>query len=181
MHKSEKEVVTGILRKDEKVLRKFYDGHHEAVYRFIFRQMGKQDISEELTQDVFLDFIEGLRDFRGEAKLKTYLFTIARNKVADAIKKKKLKRILFSALPRYVVENIMGVFVDDEVERRDLSQRIERVIDSLPNDYRIIIRLKYVDGVRVKDIARRMAISFKATESLLFRARKAFIKAFRSA
>ena len=135
-------------------------------------------MAEELTQDSFLDFIEGLRNFRGESSLKTYLFSIARFKVIDHIKKKKIKKILFSALPKSVVENLASVFIDDQIEQKELAQRIERVISSLPNDYHLILRLKYMDGRRVQEIARRFALTFKATESLLYRARQAFIKTY---
>lgn len=181
MTEQEKKIIEGLKRKDELVLFSFYNTHHASVYRFIFRQTGLRELSEELAQDVFLDFVEGVRDFRGESSLKTFLFSIAKHKVIDYFKKKKLKKILFSALPRQVVENIMSVFVEDEVERKDLAAKIDRVIDRLPNDYRLIIRLKYVDGRKVKEIAGLMALSFKATESLLFRARKAFMQAFRAA
>lgn len=179
MPQEEKKIIKGILAKNDRVLFGFYKSHHIAVFRYIHRQISQKEIAEELTQDVFLDFIESLRDFRGESSLKTYLFTIARYKVIDHIKKKKIKKILFSALPKYVVENIVGVFMDDEIERKDLATRIEQAIDALPNEYRVIIRLKYKDGMKIKEIATRLMLSPKAVESALFRARKAFMKAYR--
>jgi len=48
----------------------------------------------------------------------------------------------------------------------------------LPNDYQFVLRLKYIEGERVNNIAKKLSLGFKATESLLFRARKAFIKVF---
>lgn len=181
MIQPEKEIIAGILKRDEKILLSFYKAHHQPVFRFIFRQIGKEDVAEEMAQDVFIDFIEGLRDFRGDSSLKTYLFSIARFKIIDYIKKKKLKKILFSALPPNIVDNIVSVLVDDEIERSDLANRIDRILNRLPNDYRIVIRLKYMDGRKVKEIANQLMLSFKATESLLFRARQAFMEEFREA
>jgi len=48
----------------------------------------------------------------------------------------------------------------------------------LPNDYQVILRLKYMEGIKIKEIAGILKMNFKATESLLFRARKNFIKIF---
>lgn len=175
---TDKEIVKRIIKKDERVLLYFYNQHHKGLNRFIYTQIGKKDVAEELTQDVFMDCIERLRSFRGESKLKTYLYTIARHKVIDYYKKKKLKSILFSALPFHFIENIMSVFIDDGIEQRELSGKIERTIHALPNDYQVILRLKYIDGIKVQEIARKLTLSFKATESLLFRARKAFIQSF---
>jgi RNA polymerase sigma-70 factor (ECF subfamily) len=169
------------MKKDERILFAFYTANRSSVFKFIHKQIGNRETAEELTQDVFLDFIEGLRDFRRESSLRTYLFSIARFKIIDHIKKKKIKKILFSALPRYFVENIVSAFTDTEAERKDLAAQIETAIAKLPNDYRIIIRLKYMDGMKVKEIATRMAMSCKATESLLYRARQAFIREFRTA
>ena len=76
-------------KKDEKALLSFYRAHHASILQFIYKQVGQKDVAEELTQDSFLDFIEGLRNFRGESTLKTYLFSIARFKIIDYIKKKK--------------------------------------------------------------------------------------------
>ncbi|MFA5135803.1 MAG: RNA polymerase sigma factor [Patescibacteria group bacterium] len=178
MDGNEAKILEKIKKRDARMLRHFYDAHHPQIFRFIFKQLGKKETAEELTQDVFYDFIEGIRDFRGNSSLKTYLFCIARNKVIDHIKKKKIKKILFSALPRYVVENVLTVFMDDQIERNELAEKIDKTIGKLPNDYQIILRLKYMDGHRVKEIAQKLALPFKTTESLLYRARHAFIKTF---
>jgi len=178
MHSNEEKIIKKLANRDERTLLLFYRTHHKLLVHFFEKKIGKKDVAEELAQDILIDLIENLRDFRGESSLKTYLFSIARNKIVDYIKKKKLKTIFFSALPFQMVENIMTVFMDDGIERKELSQKIERVITKLPNDYQLIIRLKYMDGERVREIAKKMALPFKATESLLFRARRAFIKAF---
>lgn len=176
----EKKTVEAILKKDQRVLYRFYRQYHGALFHFLNRQIQSRETCEELVQDVFLEFIEGLRGYRGEASLKTYLFTIARYKAIDYMKKKKLKKVLFSALPAGVVEGLVKIFMDDTIEQKELAAKIERTIGRLPNDYQVILRLKYIDGRRVKEIAARMALPFKATESLLFRARMAFIRTYQS-
>lgn len=176
----EKNLVKKIINKDEKALRFLFTTYHRHIFNFIRRQIQSYHLSEEITQDVFLDFIEALRDFQYQCSLKTFLFSIARNKVIDTIRKKKLKKILFSALPPQFVEGLKAVFIDEEIEKKELAQKIRKVLDVLPNDYRMVLRLKYVEGERVKHIAREISLGFKATESLIFRARKAFIKIFKA-
>ena len=72
------------------------------------------------------------------------------------------------------------MFIEDEIEQREITQKINTVMSSLPNEYEVVLRLKYIDGARVKQISEKMSLGFKATESLIFRARQAFIKAFQS-
>ena len=177
----EKQLVTRIMKRDEQALYSFYNIHHKALYSFIARQLTDKGLAEELTQDIFIDFLEGLRDFRFQCSLKTYLFTIARHKVIDVIRKKKIKKILFSALPAFVVEGLARVVIDDELEKAELAEKMKVVFEELPHDYQVVLRLKYMEDEAVKNISEKLSMTFKGTESLLFRARKAFIRAFRQA
>lgn len=171
-------LLQSLLNRDEKALHRLFDIYQKQLYRFVYRQLGDSNKAQEVTQDIFFDFIEKLRDFRGESSIKTFLFSIARYKVIDVIRKKKIKHILFSAIPTPIIEGLTAIFFDEEIEKKELVQKIEKVFSKLPNDYALILRLKYIDGTKIKAIAKKFSLSFKATESLLFRARHAFIKQF---
>lgn len=175
----EQKIVEQIIKKNEKTIINFYRNYKKSVFNFVYKQLNNHQLSEEVTQDIFFDFIEGLRDFRGQSSLKTFLFSITRHKVIDIIRKKKIKRLFFSHLPSGLIENISTFVLDDELEKKSLTEKIKNTFDKLPNDYRVILRLKYINGECVKEIAGKLSLQFKATESLLFRARKAFTKIFR--
>jgi len=174
----EKILVQRIILKDEKALLSIYRLFKKPIHNFIYRKIKDYHAAEEITQDVFIDFIEALRDFRFQSSLKTFLFSIAKNKTIDFIRKKKLKKILFSALPPYFIESLRTIFIEEELEKKELSKKIRQTLGELPNDYQFVLRLKYIEGERVNNIAKKLSLGFKATESLLFRARKAFIKVF---
>lgn len=175
---NERALIQKIIRKDEKALLTIYRLYKKSIHNFIYRKLKDYHTAEEITQDVFLDFIEALRDFRFQSSIKTFLYSIARNKTIDFIRKKKLKKILFSALPPYFIESLKTIFIDEELEKKELSKKIKETLQKLPNDYQFVLRLKYMEGEKVNNIAKKLALGFKATESLVFRARKAFIKIF---
>lgn len=81
-------------------------------------------------------------------------------------------------MPAYILEGLTAVVFDDGLEKKELSTKIKHVFDHLPNDYKMVLRLKYIEGAKVKTIANKLSLGFKATESLIYRARKAFIKVF---
>ena len=178
INQKEKVLLEKIIKKDERALFYVYKKYQPLIFNFVRSQISNYQIAEELTQDIFIDFIEALRDFRFQSSLKTFLFSIARHKIVDQIRKKKIKNILFSKLPSYIVESLKVVFIDEEIDKRELRERIKKILESLPNDYRVILRLKYIEGIKIKEIADKLKMNFKATESLLFRARKSFIKVF---
>lgn len=179
-NKEEKELLKKIINRDERALFYVYKKYQPSIFNFVKSQINNYQTAEELTQDIFLDFIEALRDFRFQSSLKTFIFSIARHKVIDQIRKKKIKSILFSHLPSFIVESLKVVFIDEEIDKKELKEKIEKIINSLPNDYQVILRLKYIEGIKMKEISGKLKMNFKATESLLFRARKNFIKVFNS-
>jgi RNA polymerase sigma-70 factor (ECF subfamily) len=180
MTKEDKKILEGLIAKNEKILFDFYKKHYSSLFKFVYRLIKDKLTVEEIVNDTFFDFLEKIRDFRGECSLKTFLFSIARHKTIDFIRKKKIEKILFSAMPMYLVEGLKVILLDKEIERKELAKKINQVFKKLPNDYQLVLRLKYIEGERVKAIAKKLSMKFKATESLIFRARKAFIKIFNS-
>jgi len=174
----EKKLLEKIIKKDEKTLFYVYKKYKPVIFNYVKSQINNYQTAEELTQDIFIDFIEALRDFRFQSSLITFLFSIARHKIVDQIRKRKIKNILFSKLPSYIVESLKIVSIDEEIDKKELKEKITTILESLPNDYQLILRLKYIDGIKIKEIADKLRMNFKATESLLFRARKSFIKVF---
>lgn len=173
--KEDKETLGKLLGRDETTLLWFYKKHRDKLYNFISRQVADRQDVDEILQDAFIAFLESLRDFRGQSSLKTFLYAIAKNKISDKLRKKKLKNILFSKLPAHLVESLATVLLDDELDRGQLSQKMATVFSQLPHEYAHILRLKYHEGYRVAEISSKLKLSFKATESLLFRARQSFI------
>lgn len=171
----EKNIIAKLISRDEATLYKFYKTHKKPLFNFILRYLKDKEAAEEVLQDAFLGFIESLRDFRNESSLKTFLFSIARNKVIDKKRKKRIKKILFSYMPSSIVDSLAKVFIDEKLDRDFLAGKIESVFNRLPNDYVTVLRLKYSEGLKVIEIAEKIKLSFKATESLIFRARKAFV------
>lgn len=176
--KEEKLLLERIIKRDDKALFYVYKKFQPSIFNYVKSQINNYQLAEEITQDIFMDFIEALRDFRFQSSLKTFLFSIARHKIIDQIRKRKLKNILFSKLPSYIVEGLKIVFIDEEINNNEMRERIKKILESLPNDYRVILRLKYMEGIKIKEISERLKLNFKATESLLYRARKSFIKLF---
>lgn len=177
-NESERKIVKKIVARDETALYKFYKSYKKPLLNFILRFLKDKQDAEEVLQDSFVGFIESLRNFRYQSSLKTFLFSIAKNKIVDKQRKKKIKKILFSYMPENIVESLARVFMDQEIDRKVLEKKIETIFTRLPNDYSYVLRLKYKEGLKVVEIAEKIKLSFKATESLIFRARKAFIVAY---
>ena len=180
MEKNERLLIEKLLHKDSQALHTLYKSYHAELCSFVSNRLSDPHIAEELAQDILIQFLESIRDFRFQCSIKTFLFTIARNKVIDYMRKKKVKRVFFSHLPQFVVDGLATVVLDEDLERHELTQKLEKTFNELPHDYQLVLRLKYIENKSVKEISEVLIRSFKSTESLLFRARKAFIEIYSS-
>ena len=69
---NERILVKKIMQKDEKVFLSFVKAHEKQLYNYILRQLHDPEQSEEIVQDVFIDFLEALRNFQFQSSLKTF-------------------------------------------------------------------------------------------------------------
>lgn len=158
----------------------YFTTYHRRLLVYVNKQLHDISSSEELVQDIMLEFAEDLRTQKKIEAVNAYLYGIARHKIADHFRKKKLKQILISALPEQLVNSCATLLFRDTVSQNELKDAIKRVLAKLPNDYALIIRLKYMEGMRVPQIAKVLSLSFKSAESMLFRARKRFVHMYES-
>lgn len=176
MKNQEKQLIKGILEADERCLFSFYQRFSPKLLLFIKQRVKDPEDAEEILQDTLLSSLDSLRDFNFQAKLSTFLCAIAKNKIIDFQRKKKIKKILFSQAPQleFLLANLLGP--EEVFEEKQLRKKIEKALSSLPLKYQKILKLKYFDGKSVIQITQELKISFKSAESALFRARKAFAK-----
>jgi len=172
------ELIEGVRQGNQRALLLLYKKYHSSLFQFINRQIRDVETSEELVQDVFIGILDGIREKRKIESFSAYIFTIARYKVIDHIRKKKIKRILLSAIPERFINGCATLLFNDAMQKKELADSIERILNYIPHEYAVIIRLKYIDGLPVQRIAEKLAINFKAAESKLFRARKLFAELY---
>lgn len=177
---NDQELIAKILSRDRYALSVLYRMYTPKLRQFIQGKINNTDDAEEVLQDTLYAFLEAIRDFTGASKLKTYLYAIASHKVIDWYRRKKIRHVVFSAVPR--LESLIAPLLgpEEEFDASLLREKIRTVFGRLLPMYRNVLVLKYSDDLTVSDIAKKLTISFKSAESQLFRARKAFVEVFLS-
>lgn len=170
---------------DEAALRVLYARHADLLFAFITHRLdGARPDAEEVWQDTLLAAIEKLSTYRGQSRLFTWLCGIARHKIADHIRRRGRERgETFSALPPDQLARLMdaGPLPEELLLRCDVRVRVIEALAALPEEYRAALVARYADGQSVTEVAQRLGRTYKATESLLSRARGAFRAAFSAA
>jgi RNA polymerase sigma-70 factor, ECF subfamily len=155
-------------------MRDFYQKYYLGVRGFVSKKIDDEGLVEELTNDILWAAFESLPAFNHNCSEFSFICSIAKHKIIDYYRKKKLKTILFSASP--VFEEIADKAIGPERDalKNELKSEIEKTFGEIREGYSKILRLKYIDGFRVDKIAQMMTLSVKAVESQLIRAKRQF-------
>lgn len=152
----------------------------QSVFGFALRMCRNVEDAREVLQDTFLSTIRSLRDFRGECRLRTWLYRITVNSRARLHR----DRWVHPAEEHPIGELLPGVdgtargeplewSEDPEaaVLRGELRERIEGAIDRLPPWYKVVLVLRDVEGFATEEVARILGVSEAAVKTRLHRAR----------
>jgi RNA polymerase sigma-70 factor (ECF subfamily) len=170
-------IVKEVLEGKKGAATRFYRQFAPKLRRYLTIKLPETDV-EEVLQDTFLSAFDSLPLYRGEASLYSWLISIARHEVADFYRKKYVRLAVEQTSPLF--ENMVSESLSPEFvyEKKKIEKKFFAVYQSLTKQYQDILSYRYELSMSVKEIAERMDLSFKATESLLFRARLAFRTAY---
>lgn len=155
-------------------MKSFYNKYKKGVTGFVAKKIDDPMLVEELTHDILLAAWKAYPSFDGRCKEFSWICSIANHKIIDYYRKKKLKTVLFSVSPVFEEIADKSLSPERDVLKNELKNEIAATFDEISKGYKKILRLKYVDGLKIKQIAKKMGITIKAVEGRLSRARTSF-------
>jgi len=165
------ELVRAVIQRDRKATADFVAGHADAVYTYLSRRLfPREEVIEDLTQEVFLHALESLPKFKGDSGIRAWLIGIARHKVQDYYR----QRLREVALDLSEFEPSVDLSVDDWIQEELLAEKVRAVLTGLPEAYRLALLWRYWEKCSAAEMARRIGKTEKAVERLLARSREQF-------
>ena len=171
-------LMADVARGDEDAFAKIVEKHQPAVLGTVAKMTNQSPDTEDIAQQVFIRLWKSAERYQPTAKFTTFLFTISRNLVFNATRKKSGKNeSSFDALEENWGQSIEDKNSDSRpdksIEQNELRQEIDRAISSLPEKQRLAVILRRYEKMPYEEIASTLEISVPAVKSQLFRARTA--------
>jgi len=164
-------LVRAVVQRDRKATADFVAAHADAIFSYLSRRLfPREEVVEDLTQEVFLNALESLPAFRGDSSLRSWLIGIARHKVQDYYR----QRLREVALDEFEIEPSGEPFDVDWIQEAQLADRVRSVLSGLPDAYRHALLWKYWEKCSAAEMGRRIGKTEKAVERLLARSREHF-------
>ncbi|NIP26388.1 MAG: sigma-70 family RNA polymerase sigma factor [Phycisphaerae bacterium] len=167
---------------DEFLVKKFNQGDDSAFDRIVEeysadiavlanRLLGWPGVVEDIVQDVFLAAFLGLKKFRCECSLKTWLFTITINK-CRSYRYKQMLYLRFFSRASVKTSAVLNPTADNVLMNDETFDKVRLAVQALPARYREPVILRYLQELSMEETARILSISRNALQVRLSRARE---------
>lgn len=171
-------LIEQVLAGKRGAIRELYAKYAPGLRQYLRGRLKEEEDVEELLQDTFMSALDSLPLYRGTASFRTWLTSIARHEVSDWYRKRYVRQAVEKTAPLF--EEMLPLMrgPEWELKKKMVKQKFRKSYQGLKQEYQDALSYRYELGMSVKEIAAKMNLSFKATESLLFRARAAFRLAY---
>lgn len=171
----DEERLLSLLRGDSKAReagqRELFELTREGLFGLALRMTGRPDLADDAIGETMLDVIQGLKSFRGEARLTTWLYRVA---VRASLRVAARARDRTVELPSGLVSSVSGPA--QSAERRDEAERILAAIAGLPPRQRAVVALSALEELPLTEVAAILGVPEGTVHSRLHAARERLLE-----
>lgn len=144
-----------------------WENHKHDIENFIRSKVSNMHDAEDIMQDVFIKVYKNLDKLKKISSSNSWLFTISNNSVIDYYKKKKLNLVMTHEL-----HDIEEELEEEENYNSEVANCIKETTFDIPDKYMKVYKMYEEDGMKHKDIMKKLNISLSTSKIRLMRARE---------
>ncbi|MGB8954010.1 MAG: RNA polymerase sigma factor SigW [Tumebacillaceae bacterium] len=172
-------VVKRAQKGDRMAFAELVELYKDKLYNLAYRMMGNAQEAEDVAQEAFLRAYKNLDSYNAKHKFSTWIYRIATNLCIDKMRKKKPDYSLDAA-----VDGIEGADMytriassertpEEEYVRAETQTEVQAAIESLPDNYRAAVVLKYMHDMSLQEIAEVLEVPVSTVKTRIHRGREA--------
>lgn len=175
---NELELIQQLRAGNEQAFKSLVAKYQDLVYNTALGVVQNSEDAEDVAQEVFIQVYRSIDQFKGDARLSTWIYRITTTKALDHIRSRKRKKrfafitSLFGPNDELVHDPIDFQHPGVTLDRKEQAALLFRMIDQLPENQKVAFTLHKTEELSYQEIAEVMQMSVSAVESLLFRARQ---------
>ncbi len=137
--------------------------YSEPLYWRIRRMVQSHDDANDLLQNTFMKAWSSIENFRGDARLSTWLYKIAINESITFLDRERKRRNL--SLDDQEADLVRTIESDTEFDGDELQKKLRTAIASLPEKQRLVFNMKYFDDMKYEDMSNILGTSVGALKA----------------
>lgn len=173
--KADNELVSAFQKtKNDVYFEDLFRRYQDIVYSKALSFTADPEAAKDLTQEIFIKVYLNLKNFRREAKFKTWLYRIVVNHCYNYLTRRK------EHLPLEEEKETPKVSRQEDEQVKADRLGIQQALEKLDPKDRMVLLLKYTDGYPYKEIAKMLSISESAAKMRIKRAKKKFAEVYKN-
>ncbi len=163
------EWVRRIANGDRSAFETLYHAYQRRLFGFIFRMVDKQDAAEELTNDVMLEVWKGAAAFRGDSRVSTWIFGIARFRAISSLRRANPKTVDYEETAPLPDPHELQ---DEVMVKESTREEVRKALHKLSKPHREVMELTFYQGFSYPEIADILHCPVNTVKTRMFYARK---------
>lgn len=161
--KEDNELVSEVIRGNVNAFEILVNRYQKIIFKMVLRMVGNTETAKDLTQDIFVKAFEKMGTFNFNYRFFSWIYRIGINETLTWIRKNPATDQL---------EHVENLPMDQDTDPERKSEMLQFGLLELPSDYRILLLLKYYDGLSYEEMADVNGLSVEKVRSRLFIARE---------
>ena len=158
------------LQGDNQSLEELMKKYQTNLLFFITRYVKNKEIAEDIYQDVIIYFLENKEKYDFKYSFKTYLYTIAKSRTLNYLKKNKQENCV--EIYKNQKEIPEEQWLEEAILTKERQAKIRKVIQKMKPDYQLVIYLTQIEGLSYQETAKIMEKTEKQIKNLAFNSKK---------
>ena len=160
-----------IAEDKSQVLKDIFDKYGERLYKSAYFLFGNKEDAEDLCQDVFCELFKAIDTFKSKSSLYTWLYRIMLNLYYQRLRNKyKIEQAMLKGQSLSDTGNVAAV--DNDIEKNEIKHALQNVINALPNVYKSVIILRYLEDMSYENMAEILDCPVGTIRSRLYNAKE---------
>jgi RNA polymerase sigma-70 factor, ECF subfamily len=174
-----KKRIKQVIKGDQDAFAEIVEIYSNSIYQLGYRMLGNRHEAEDIAQEAFIRAYVNIKSFNQDLKFSTWLFRIATNLCIDRIRKKKPDYYLDAevsgtdGLTMYSQLASNSPLPEQELESLELQDSVQKEILKLPEKYRSVIVLKYIEELSLNEISEILDLPLGTVKTRIHRGREA--------
>ena len=166
----ERELLSAFKGGDDKAFVKIYESYWEGLFHHALTMTSCEDLAKDITQEIFVELWNKLREQEIQTSLRAYLYTAVRNRTLNLMARGKVQTQYLDSLVDYFEKG--EDCTDHPLRERQFQEYIDGQIATLPSKMRTIFEMSRKDLLSYKEIAEQLSLSDKTVKKQVSNALK---------
>ena len=160
------ELLKKVSHGDEEAFRELYNLTHKSVFFYLYRLLRDRDMAEDILIEVFTEVWNGVKNYEGRSKVKTWIFGIARNLGIKELRKRKIHEKI-NDYP-HLSDGTMP-----DAESTDRKRILKDAMSRISYKHRRALDLVFFHGMNYQEISEVLNIPVNTVKTRVFYAKDA--------